>query len=68
MSRQIYKLTQGIADQDRVAVKVEWVGTLAAALGSIPAGGQMKAFPAVFPDFREGKIIKQRNYDCYEAW
>ena len=49
-------------------MEVEWVGTLAAALGSIPAGGQMKAFLAVFPDFREGKIIKQRNYDCYEAW
>jgi len=28
----------------------------------------MKAFLAVFLDFRDGKIIKQRNYDCYEAW
>ncbi len=30
--------------------------------------GQMKAYFSVFLDFRDGKIIKQRNYDCYEAW
>jgi len=57
-----------MADQGRVALEAEWVGTLAAAFGTIPAGGQMKAFLAVFLDFRDGKIIKQRNYDCYEAW
>jgi ketosteroid isomerase-like protein len=68
MSRQIYKITRGMADQGRVALEVEWVGTLAAAFGTIPAGGQMKAFLAVFLDFRDGKIIKQRNYDCFEAW
>jgi ketosteroid isomerase-like protein len=68
MSRQIYKITREMADQDRVALEVEWVGTLAAAFGTIPAGGQMKAFLAVFLDFRDGKIIKQRNYDCYESW
>ena len=27
----------------------------------------MKAFFAVFLEFQEGKIIKQRNYDCFEA-
>jgi len=28
----------------------------------------MKAFFAVFLEFREGKIIRQRNYDCFKAW
>jgi hypothetical protein len=28
----------------------------------------MKAFFAVFLEFLEGKIIRQRNYDCFEAW
>ncbi len=68
MSRQIYKITHEIAEGDRVALEVEWVGTLAVPFGSLPAGGQMKAFLAVFLEFREGKIIRQRNYDCYEAW
>jgi ketosteroid isomerase-like protein len=68
MSRQIYKIKQEIADHDRVALEVEWVGTLAIPFGSIPAGGQMKAFFAVFLEFREGKVARQRNYDCFEAW
>jgi ketosteroid isomerase-like protein len=68
MSRQKYKIKQEIAKDDRVALEVEWVGTLAVPFGSIPAGGQMKAFFAVFLEFREGKIMRQRNYDCFEAW
>jgi ketosteroid isomerase-like protein len=67
MSRQKYKIKQEIAEGDRVALEVEWVGTLAVPFGSIPVGGQMKAFFAVFLEFREGKIIRQRNYDCFEA-
>ena len=68
MARQIYRITHEIADGDRVALEVEWVGTLAVPFGTLPAGGQMKAMSGVFLDFREGKIIRQRNYDCYEAW
>jgi len=68
LSRQMYKIKQEIEDNGRVALEVEWVGTLAVPFGSIPAGGQMKAFFAVFLEFREGKIIRQRNYDCFEAW
>jgi len=68
MSRQMYKIKQEIADHDRVALEVEWVGTLAVPYGSIPAGGQMRAFFAVFLEFREGNIIRQQNYDCFEAW
>jgi ketosteroid isomerase-like protein len=68
MSRQIYKIKQEIAVGDRAALEVEWVGTLGVPFESIPAGGQMKAFFAVFLEFREGKITRQRNYDCFEAW
>ena len=39
MPRQMYKIKQEIADHDRVALEVEWVGTLAVPYGSIPAGG-----------------------------
>jgi ketosteroid isomerase-like protein len=68
MSAQMYKIKNEIAEHGRVALEVEWVGTLAVPFGSIPAGGQMKAFFAVFLEFREEKIIRQRNYDCFEAW
>jgi hypothetical protein len=68
MSAQMYKIKNEIAEHERVALEVEWVGSLPVPFESIPAGGQMKAFFAVFLEFREGKIIGQRNYDCFEAW
>jgi ketosteroid isomerase-like protein len=68
MARQTYKITHEIAAGDRVALEVEWVGTLAVPLGRLPAGWQMKAMSGVFLEFRGGKIIRQRNYDCFEPW
>jgi hypothetical protein len=40
----MYKIKQEMADDNRVALEVEWVGTSAVPFGTIPAGGQMKAF------------------------
>ena len=57
MSRQMYKIKQELADDDQVALEFEWDGTLAVPFVSTPADGQMKAFFAVFLEFREGKII-----------
>jgi ketosteroid isomerase-like protein len=47
---------------------VLWVGTLAVSLGAIPAGGEMRAHFAVFLEFRDGRIHRQRNYDCFEPF
>jgi ketosteroid isomerase-like protein len=68
MSHQKYKIKQEIADLDQVALEVEWVGTLAVPFEPVPAEGRMRVFFAMFLEFREGKIIRQPNYDCYEAW
>jgi len=35
---------------------------------SLPAGGTMRAHVAIFLEFRNGKIVAQRHYDCYEPW
>jgi ketosteroid isomerase-like protein len=51
-----------------VALEVRWSGTLAVPVGSFPAGGEMRARFAVFLDFRDGKIVAQRNYDCFEPF
>jgi ketosteroid isomerase-like protein len=34
----------------------------------LPAGTEIKAFVAMFVTFRDGKLISQRNYDCYPAF
>lgn len=68
MSRQRYELLQVIAQGDRVSAEVVWTGTLSVPLGSIPEGGDLRARFAIFLELREGKIARQRNYDCFDPF
>ncbi|GHN01174.1 hypothetical protein WSM22_26630 [Cytophagales bacterium WSM2-2] len=53
---------------DTVILEAIWRGTLAVPLGTIPAGGQLTAYFAQFFQFKDGKIYRQRNYDCFEPF
>jgi predicted ester cyclase len=66
MAGQKYLITHEMAEGEQVALEVEWKGTLAVPFGTLPAGSQMKAYCAMFLEFKEGKIVGQRNYDCFE--
>ena len=68
MTSQRYEVLSAIAEGDHVALEVRWSGTLSVPFDTIPAGGVMRARFAVFLDFRDGKIVRQRNYDCFEPW
>ena len=68
LSDQRFEIRSAIATADRVILEVLWVGTLAIPFGTIPIGGEMRAYSAMFLEFRDGKIAAQRNYDCFEAW
>jgi hypothetical protein len=41
---------------------------LAIAFGSLSAGSEMRAHSAMFFEFKDGKIVTQRSYDCFEPW
>src|SRR5687768_1459071 len=68
MSAESYELLNVVASGDSVALEVLWTGTLAVPFGSLPAGGALRAHFGVFLDFRDGKIVGQRNYDCFEPF
>jgi len=68
MSAQRFELLNAIAFGDQVAVEVQWTGTLSVPLGSLPIGGEMRARFAIFLWFRDGKIVRQHNYDCFDPW
>jgi ketosteroid isomerase-like protein len=68
MTQQKYLIKHEIADGDRVALEVDWTGTLAVPFGALPAGRELKAHFVMFLEFGEGKILRQRNYDCFEKW
>ena len=61
-----YEVVRAMTDGDRVAVEIVWTGTLKVPYGPRPAGSQMRAHVGAFFELRDGRILRQRNYDCYE--
>lgn len=67
-SNQQYEIKTAISSEKNVAVEVVWTGVLAISFGSLSAGSEMRAYSAMFFEFSDGKIGRQRNYDCFEPW
>jgi ketosteroid isomerase-like protein len=65
MRSQKYEVLRTVGSDDEVAVELEWSGVLAIPVMGLAAGSEMKASVAMFLTFRDGKIVSQRNYDCY---
>ena len=65
---QRYEVLSESAQDDRVAVEARWTGLLAVPLGTLAAGDEMQAHCAMFFELRLGRIVAQRNYDCFEPW
>jgi ketosteroid isomerase-like protein len=63
-----YEVLELVATGDVVAAEVLWTARLNRALGSLPAGALMRAHLAMFITWRDGKIVSQRNYDCFEPF
>jgi len=68
LSNQSYEIKSFVADGDRISIEVLWTGTLAVAFSSPAVGSQMRAHSAMFFEFKDGMIVSQRNYDCFEPW
>ena len=56
---QKFQVRSSVAEGDRVALEVIWSAALV-------DGTSLRAHVAMFLELRDGKIVRQRNYDCYE--
>ncbi|HZR64667.1 MAG TPA: nuclear transport factor 2 family protein [Terriglobales bacterium] len=68
LSSQSYEIKGCVVDGDELSIEVLWTGILALPFGSLSVGSQMRAHSAIFFQFKDGKIVRQRNYDCFEPW
>lgn len=68
LARQQYTITNAVESANLVVLEVIWTATLAVRTPSLPTDGQMRAHFALFLEFHNGKIIAQRNYDCFDPW
>jgi len=63
---QTYEVHTVIEQGDRMAMQFTWRATLGTDLGGMTAGSELVAHIAVFYEFRDGRILRQSSYDCYE--
>ncbi|HEY4671685.1 MAG TPA: nuclear transport factor 2 family protein, partial [Gemmatimonadaceae bacterium] len=65
---QRFDVLNSIVDGDNVALEVHWSGLLAAPVDVLPADSELRAHISIFFEFRDGKIARQHNYDCFDPW
>ncbi len=68
LTKQTFEIVNSVESGERIGLELIWVGTLAMPLGSVPAGGSLRARFAVFIEMRDGRIAAQRNYDCFDPF
>jgi len=68
VEEQRYEVENALADGDRVALEVRWSARLRIPFGELAAGDTMRARFAVFLEFRDDRIVRQRNYDCFDPF
>ena len=68
LKAESFELLNAIASSEHVAMEVIWTGTVRDAAGPFAAGQALRARFAMFMEFRDGRIVRQRNYDCFDPW
>lgn len=68
LEKEEYEIINTYSFENTTIVEMKFIGTLAIPIGNIPKGGKMIAHFAQFFEYKDGKIIKQRNYDCFEPF
>lgn len=63
---QKYPIDTIFARGDQVAVETRWEGILNVPLGRLQPGDAMVAHICMIFTLRDGLVIAQKNYDCYE--
>ena len=66
LRRQAYPIETIFAAGDKVAVEARWEGVVNVPLGRLQPGDAMVAHICMLFTLRDGKIVRQVNYDCYE--
>ena len=66
MSKEIYEIKNLYSLDNIVILEAVWKGTLSIPIGKLKIVEEMIAYFAQFFEIKDGKIFRQRNYDCFE--
>ena len=66
--KQTFDVKRIFAAGETVVAELLWTGTFTIPIESLQPGQEMRAHFCMILEFRDGKITKQRNYDCFEPF
>ena len=68
MRKQEFQIHNVVSSGSTIVVELTWLGTLAIAIGTLTPGDQMRARFCIVLELENGRIHRQRNYDCFDAF
>jgi ketosteroid isomerase-like protein len=68
VTNQRYEIVRLVVQGDEVAAEMAWTATVNVPLGTLKPGDTMRAHIASFISFRDGLILSQRSYDCFDPF
>ncbi len=66
IAEQTFDVHHVVEQGEHVAVQLTWTAILATTIGALPSGSRLVSHVAAFYDFRDGRVLRQSSYDCYE--
>jgi ketosteroid isomerase-like protein len=63
---QVFDVHHVVEQGEHAAVQLTWTAVLAVDVGELAAGSRLVSHVAAFYDFRDGRVLRQSSYDCYE--
>lgn len=68
LTEQHIEISNAFESGNQMSVEAVWTGRMATDAGHLRKGQELKAFLCMVFEFKDGKIFRQRNYDCYEPF
>lgn len=68
LTAQHYEVSTAFESGNQAVVEAVWTGTLAIDAGPLKKGQSLTAHFCMVFDLANGLIVRQRNYDCFEAF
>lgn len=68
LQKETYNIKHSYSFENNIIIEAEWIGVLDIAVGNKKQGDMIKANFAQIYQFDQDKIIRQRNYDCFEPF
>ncbi len=68
MASQSYEVTSTLEQGNTVVVEALWRGKMALDAGPFKKDQVLKAFFCMFFEFKDEKIFRVKNYDCFEPF